>query len=119
MNILKILGGVLILFLGFYVMYLGSVSGSTFIFMGGILIAFLGSIVIYIYRYRENMKLIYRYRKAIEELKKDPENQELIENAYKYGKEFYKSRSPDGMLNSKLKKALDMDIQYTRGKLDQ
>jgi len=115
-NIINILAGLIVLFFGFYVMYLGSSNESTILVITGVLIAIIGSIVIYIFRHKHNMKLIYNYRKAIEDLKKDPDNQELIDLAYKHGKEFYRTRSGGTMLTSKEKRILEMDIAYARGK---
>lgn len=117
MNIAKILGGVMVLFLGFYVIYLGADIGSNIVTFLGILISLLGAVIVFIYRYKENMKIIYNYRKAIEELKKDPHNEELIQKAYEYGKEFYRSRRAEKTFTKKDKEILEMDISYARGKL--
>ncbi|RKD21600.1 hypothetical protein SAMN02745883_01024 [Caminicella sporogenes DSM 14501] len=121
MNKIKILIGMLILFLGFFIMYFALESGTKFIFffgiLFGILMSVIGAVIIFTYRYKENMKIVYNYRKAIEELKKDPNNEELIQKAYKYGKELYCSRRSDGIFTKKDKKILEMDIDYARGKL--
>lgn len=116
-NIIGILSGVITLFFGFYLMYLGSDTDNGIITAVGGLVAILSSIIIYVFRHKHNMKLIYNYKKAIEDLKKDPNNQELIDKAYKYGKEFYRARSGGNILSKKEQTILERDIDYTRGKL--
>jgi len=112
---LKIIGGLCIIFLSIYVFYLGSEKDSTLLSFLGIVIMLFGTGVIYRIRHKMAVELVRNYKRAIEDLKRDPDNQELINTAYKHGLEFYKARS-GGLPTKRIKKVLERDIAYARGK---
>lgn len=89
---LGILGGFVLLLVSFYVLYLGSATESTFLTIGGVLIGGISAIIILICRMKCNMNLLEKYKAALRELRKNPQDPIAREKAYQAGVDYYKDR---------------------------
>lgn len=102
---LGIFGGLILLFFSFYVLYLGTTMGNSWMRFLGLLLALVSGLWIAFSRLKLNVKTLNKYKAALSHLSKNPTDSSLREEAYNSGVHYYKNKRDN-------RKLLPMDIDF-------